>query len=55
MRVKFTIDSDNNIALLTTDNEEIYIKVDQEGDYKTVFVSAPETTISIIEEENNQW
>lgn len=50
MRVKFTIDNNNNVVILTTDNEEIYIKVEQDGDQKIVFISAPEHSTDIPEE-----
>ena len=41
MRIKFKIDSDNNITIIDKDQEENYVKVTQEGDDKIVIVTAP--------------
>ena len=53
MRVKFEIDSYNNVTVLNPDQEDNTIVVTQDGDKKIVFVSAPETTTSIIQEDDN--
>lgn len=48
MRVKFEIDVNNNVTILDEDQSETYIKVVQDGDIKTVTVTAPDETIDVL-------
>lgn len=47
MRVKFSIDSNNNINILDEDQDDTFVRVIQDGDLKVVTVSAPDTNMSL--------
>ena len=43
MRVKFSIDSNNNINILDEDQNDTFIRIVQDGDLKVVTVSSPDS------------
>lgn len=46
MRIKFEIDSDNNVTILNADQDDSTIIVKQDGDKKIVLVSTVDTSIT---------
>lgn len=47
MRIKFEIDINNNVTILSADQDENTIIVKQDGDNKIITVTAPDTTLDL--------
>lgn len=47
MRVKFSIDANNNVTIINEDQPDTYVKVESDGDNKVVTVSATWSEIDL--------
>lgn len=52
MRVKFSVDADDNIEILDSDYEHEYVNIVQEGNKKIFTVSTPDVYINLPDTSN---